>query len=320
MTRRHDSTLATGLCTSLVLHGALVFAGCVYYISQLESRLQYLPAITPPPLATTDGLLPANEFQLGEAMGVGSAIMAAEAHEDALARRAENDQPFASLDPAGFGKVGEPPVADALPAGQEGGNPPRFGVAPEPAITPPRPRAVQRPPVPQPPAPVDEPNQPDGPQPIPAIAPVPEPTAAIATTPDEPMATPAAPSGAPAVSADPAPQADGEIDPFSKTYSAEFRTGRTRVQIGRKHKLTRPRVLLAGQMDLIGRANARVVLAIRTDASGKVTTVAIEKSSGSQNVDQPALVAAYDWWFEPPKDAAGRPLPDGFLFTLSFVD
>jgi TonB family protein len=126
--------------------------------------------------------------------------------------------------------------------------------------------------------------------------------------------------GASASSADPAPQTDSEIDPFSKDGAVVFRPGKTTVQFGRKAKLTRPDILLAGQLDLIGVAHPSVTLAISTDATGKVSDVAVRKSSGSQNIDQPVRVAAYEWWFEPPRDSAGHPVPDHIKFTVSFVD
>ena len=52
--------------------------------------------------------------------------------------------------------------------------------------------------------------------------------------------------------------------------------------------------------------------------SGKVTAVDVFKSSGSNEIDQPCLIAMYDWWFEPLRDKAGRPVPDTILFTINF--
>jgi TonB family protein len=118
--------------------------------------------------------------------------------------------------------------------------------------------------------------------------------------------------------ADPAQQSDSETDPFSKIGSVEFRDGRLDVQFGRKVKVTRPRVPIVGQIDAMTLRQPRVVLKVTTDVTGKVTSVAIHKSSGSNEIDQPCLIAMYDWWFEPAKDKAGRPLADTFLFTISF--
>ena len=54
------------------------------------------------------------------------------------------------------------------------------------------------------------------------------------------------------------------------------------------------------------------------DATGKVTQVAIQKSSGSNELDQPTLIALYDWWFEPLHDAKGIAVPDCVLFKICF--
>ncbi|HEV7300958.1 MAG TPA: TonB family protein [Tepidisphaeraceae bacterium] len=335
MKRRHDATLTAGLCASLVAHGLIVFGASVIYIDRLESRI-WQPPLTRE-LAQATGTTSSNEFQLGEETGTGTAIAPMIGDQDALARQANSDQPFTSLDPAGFGKVGDPPAPSAAPPGEGGGGgaPARFGL-PSDTSTMPQPRP--RPPLAQRRAvPTAEEISPSGTSPAlppdvasnlsiselptvqePAEAPQTQVMAANLSNVPQATVAPGAP-GERAASADPAPLADSEIDPFAKTGAAEFRSGRTNVQFGRKSKLTRPRVLLAGQMDLIGKANPRVTLAIATDASGKVTDVAVRQSSGSPNIDQPVRVAAYDWWFEPPRDAAGQPQPDAFLFTVSFV-
>ncbi|MCS7033622.1 MAG: energy transducer TonB, partial [Phycisphaerae bacterium] len=87
-----------------------------------------------------------------------------------------------------------------------------------------------------------------------------------------------------------------------------------------KHKLVRPRLEMAGQADLMQlRPPIVVVLRIYTNAEGNVEKVDIVKSSGSINIDQPTRLAAYRWWFEPPVDSSGKPMPDVFEFLCRFI-
>ncbi len=83
-------------------------------------------------------------------------------------------------------------------------------------------------------------------------------------------------------------------------------------------RTVRPRLTLAGQYDLLALADPTVVLRVWIDAAGKVTNVQIEKSSGSNEVDQPCRVALYDWWIEPAKDASGRPVPSTMRWYLEW--
>jgi TonB family protein len=121
-----------------------------------------------------------------------------------------------------------------------------------------------------------------------------------------------------ATAADPAQQSDSESDPFTTTGAAVFHDGRLRVRSGRKIKTVRPQILVPGILDAIGESDPSVVLKINIDVTGKVTQVGIVHSSGSNDIDQPCVVAVYDWWFEPARDAAGKTVPDVVLFTISF--
>lgn len=117
--------------------------------------------------------------------------------------------------------------------------------------------------------------------------------------------------------ADGAPQTDSESDPFSVTGTAEFRPGKVTARFGRKVKTVRPRLSLAGQYDLIS-ASPQVVMRVRADETGRVREVKVVQSSGSREVDQPCVLAMYDWWFEPPRDPAGNPRAAEMLWTISF--
>ena len=120
-------------------------------------------------------------------------------------------------------------------------------------------------------------------------------------------------------SADPAPQANTESDPVTTIGGADFRMGSASVRLGRKYKLTRPHLSLAAQADLMTTAKPGLVLKIKIDSTGKVISAEIYRSSGSNAVDQPCKVAAYDWWFEPPRDAGGKPTGDVILFYIRFI-
>ena len=118
--------------------------------------------------------------------------------------------------------------------------------------------------------------------------------------------------------ADPAQMSDSESDAFSKIGSAQFRDGRLDVRFGRKIKTTRPHIPIVGQIDAFALRNPEVTLKVDIDPTGKVTEVKVHKSSGSNEIDTPCLEAMYDWWFEPLKDAGGKPIPDTVLFTINF--
>jgi TonB family protein len=133
--------------------------------------------------------------------------------------------------------------------------------------------------------------------------------------PPPPALAPPRPAGG---RADPAPLSDSESDPFSVLGTAYYHDGRLSVRAGRKIRSRRPRIGLAGQVDLYQRKTAQITLRVATDAAGNVTGVDILRSSGSNEIDQPCRVAMYDWWFEPKKDAAGNSMPDTFNFTIAF--
>lgn len=307
---RHERHFFLGLCASLLAHGCLVSFGLEAYIKQLESRIAQ-PGWTRDELVIVRSPAPA-EFILGDATGSGTAIDRAEA-PDAMRSplQADQDQPFASLDPSGQNGEGPPaaapaPAVEPMPEQLAA----RFGVpevaapvvpkAPGPSRGKPKPATS--------PVTVQEVAHADMPKAEP-VEPVEDVTRQVA------VASPQKPSPAPG---DAAPQTETEIDPFARTASVDFRSGKTDVQFGRRSKLRRPDILLAGQMDLIASALPRVTLGIRTDAKGKVVDAQVLRSSGSKNIDQPVRLVAYDWWFEPPLGEDGQPIPDSFAFTITF--
>ena len=118
--------------------------------------------------------------------------------------------------------------------------------------------------------------------------------------------------------ADPAPQAETESDPFAIVGSLEFRPGSTKVRMGRKHRITRPRLSWDTQYDFYGMTRSTLVLDLQLDETGQVVSATVEKSSGSESIDQPCRIAAYQWWFEPAKDVMGHPTRDEIKFTIKF--
>ena len=70
-------------------------------------------------------------------------------------------------------------------------------------------------------------------------------------------------------SADPARMSDSESDPFSRLGTATFRDGRLDIRFGRKVKTRKPKLLIAGQIDLLTLQRVQVVLKIDIDATGK---------------------------------------------------
>jgi TonB family protein len=130
--------------------------------------------------------------------------------------------------------------------------------------------------------------------------------------------TPAGKPGPNVAAADPAPQADTESDPFSTDASAEFHRGSMQVQFGRKHKITHPRLSWDTVYDFIGMTGSSCTLDLQIDETGNVVSATVVKSSGSDSIDQPCRLAAYQWWFEPAKDALGRAKKDDIKFTLKF--
>ena len=64
--------------------------------------------------------------------------------------------------------------------------------------------------------------------------------------------------------------------------------------------------------------SASVVLELQLDETGQVISATVIKSSGSNSIDEPCKLAAYSWWFEPAKDATGKPIKDVIKFTIKF--
>jgi len=113
-----------------------------------------------------------------------------------------------------------------------------------------------------------------------------------------------------------AASSDTESVPFTKANNVTFRNGKLAGRQGRKVKTTPIRLGLAGETDAMARGGANVQLGVRVEASGFVKSVEVLHSSGSDNIDLPCQRAVYSWWFEPQKDADGKPQPDAWVVTI----
>jgi TonB family protein len=335
--RRIDSSLAVAIGVSLCVHVALGVAFVHYAMTArltisrttADEPIEIIPDIEPDPAIDE----PLNEFTMGEATGSGYASHQVDSPVEATAREADLDQAFLSLDPSGAGGKGsDAAVSEAKGTGANRGqpsgtpspldeelavarrpSPAAFGVKSELKLPQRAYKVGVAPIISDAPAKVPTAGQ-EGE----AVASLLSPAAAAfpAQAPSPSAGSTSAGTGQPA--ADPARMSDSESDPFSRLGSAEFRDGALKVSFGRKVKTRTPKLLLGAQEDLFILRDAKIVLKIDIDATGKVTGVNIVKSTGSNAIDQPTRVAVYDWWFEPRKDDDGHSTPDQVQFTIAW--
>jgi len=290
MPRRRES-YALSFSASLVLHGAVCCALIWWYISymqrtpmaiaKLSPMVEKAPVILPPPPPEPDfsqaSAMPEHDDS-GEQKGKGTANRSTEG--------AEPMQAAAGLEQANLtrSKQGD---KESLVDGKP-------------------PEAVQLAQVD--PTPTVGVKQEDG-------------TPVFSAPKNDPKPAPAAdlpplPPGESIVKKRDAASSDTESVPFSKAHSVTFRNGKLAGREGRKVKTTPIRLGLAGETDAMARGGANVQLGVRVEATGFVKSVEILHSSGSDNIDLPCQRAVYNWWFEPKKDADGKPQPDAWVVTI----
>jgi TonB family protein len=323
---RRNLSLTVALCASLTAHALIVLWAARQYVAEIGGHIM-LPGFRLTLLGSP--LLPEEpRNRLGDEDGKGTAMLSTPGELPLLAPKASQDQPFLSLDPVGAGEVGVKPTESTAPPDDGSGDSPAAPMPAQPIAPPP---AVFAAPANADPAPtgVKDPieslggpfvRKPRGD--VEQETPL-ETSSAVAMAAILPPAQNADPnplnkSGARS-SADPAPLADSESDPTGVIGSATFRPGATDVQIGRKSRLTRPRLSLAAKADLTTERTRSLVLRLKLDETGKVTSAEVYRSSGSIAVDQPCQIAAYSWWFEPLKNSEGTPVKDVILFTIRFI-
>ncbi len=337
--QRRNVTLTIALCASLSVHALVLWVLMWWYVqSNPPPRLAALdqpdeaPIIIktppkpppPPPPAEPKKKTPPPDFSKalkqpprddsGEAQGTGAANRTTTGDKPMqawqgplqqadLTRNAkpDDDRDKSNLDiPAQAGKeVGDDSPAAPPPS-------PKFGVA-DPTPLPSKPAGS--PPliaIADPTKPANQSANADAPQ----LAGAKGSPDAKPTPPTPPAPTPKEIRGHTAVSS------DTDSTPFANANSAHFHDGKLEGRKGRKVKTTRIQYGLAAIADYPGLTDPTVVLGVTVDASGNVRDVIVLHTSGSDNIDQPAIRAVYNWWFEPGKDKDGHPLPDQWVVTI----
>ena len=330
MNRRADVSLTFALCASLVLHGLLSLALAEAFVRDVGGRIWLAAPSRGQALAEAEAPLPRFDLdedprrRLGDAEGTGYAIDESPGERQLLARQGAVDQPMLSRDPVGPGRVGDEPSEWTLAPGDGGAtdsarlpSPAFASAADAPAVGIAASAAV--------PSAASHPRNEVARDPAGDLA-------AAQATPDQMTAPSAvAPSAAPPpaasagdgdarpgprVAADPAPKGESELDPVSVVGTMDFRNGSTTVRAGRKHKIIRPRLTLDAKLDLVSLGSTYLILRMRLDESGNVTSSEVARSSGSNSVDQVFKVTSYEWWFEPARDQRNRPTTDLFQFVI----
>ena len=120
--------------------------------------------------------------------------------------------------------------------------------------------------------------------------------------------------------ADPAPESDSESDAFARIGSARFKNGKLDVRLGRKVKTVKPQFTIKGGLDHLSIVKPVTVVLVTVADSGKVNDVRVLRSSGSNEIDLPWVLAVYKWWFEPTKNADGKTTADIVQLTLGIID
>jgi hypothetical protein len=272
-------------------------------VQKKEAELTILPA---------DVQLPAPpQPQWGEHGGQGESLTSSEGEQPQSALRSRPDQAQLSRDPTGNG-----PVAMATPPqplSQPLTSPPQALPAPEPSLS--KAPAFRKPNKPDLAA-QQTPEKPQE-QPKPLEQPSPQQPTQQAAAPTPPAdlkkASPAA--GAPV------PHSERDSDAFARETSVEFKRGQVSARNGRETKIARPRANLGAMVEAAEISfPARMVFSIEIDNTGKVRRASLVRSCGSPSIDRAFLLAMYDSWFEPTKDAAGKPSADQFQFTMVLSD
>jgi hypothetical protein len=244
--RHRDISWTVALCLSLGIHAAIIrWRAEAYVAANNPVRLDGFNRV---PLVEQNPQPPAPppdiEQTLGDDKGTGYATDASPGDLELMARKGDQDQSYLSRDPQSLGQAGAAPGHS--PPGENGANGSRSAEQTASAQSSNHPFGIQQ--QSEPPAPAFK----APPDPTRGPAPAPHPDAPSAqTAAAQSSASPAvtmtayqAPTGQPgAVAANsPAPQAESDSDPFAVVGSLEFRPGSTKVQCGRQHHITRPRL------------------------------------------------------------------------------
>jgi hypothetical protein len=105
-------------------------------------------------------------------------------------------------------------------------------------------------------------------------------------------------------------KSESESDAFSDRPTVVFRNGRVVARDGRHVKSVKPKLTEAGRLALAAMEEPIIIIKVKIDEQGHVTDADYLRKSGIPEVDQPHLRAAYDWEFDPTRDATGKPVKD----------
>lgn len=338
MSRRPDRTWSIALCVAVAIHVGAALGTIESHNYSMRSRLAdgtLYPRLHITPFDEDAVLSELAELErpwklFGEHDGTGEATHRADGAEPLAGLLGDQYQPLLSRDPIGPGDIGNLPSAELRPQGDFGdggdGQGGRQGqrllptaaasAKAEPVLFgPPQTIADRLPAIPKRSPPVEVamlPDQQPPVQPAPPSVPVPP-----SGAPDS--GGNAGRPGADRPPADPAPMSDSEVDAFTKNKGAIIiRAGQIEARLGRKVKTVRPRLNLASIGSILSLREPSLRLAIRFDETGKVQHVTVMDSSGSNELDQPTVVAMYEWWFEPLRDESGNPQGDIVVLSINF--
>lgn len=333
--------LIVSVCVSLSIHAAaaLLALGPPPWHHRGGHRALAADIASGRPMANPQFTM--REMPFGESGGSGSAINSSDLWDQPLeARRGEQDQAWLSRTGGFSGRLPDLPFAPSAlsstgnrgptVAGVRNESSTPFGASSAPAAAP---RVARRAPVHVPAASVPE-MPPAAQRPVESPASSAQPAAAAPAPAAEGRAAASPPAAvAPAAHlaagrdaaghtagtasagggggppGDPAPRADSDSDAFSRAGSVIFRPGRVDAQLGCRVKAVKPRLTVKALVDLASLENPAVVMKVSVDETGKVTDVALLRSSGSNEIDLPVMLAMYSWWIEPPRDQHNRPRP-----------
>ncbi|HEX8325015.1 MAG TPA: energy transducer TonB [Tepidisphaeraceae bacterium] len=290
--RSSRSTFAVCLIASLAIHLA-IFQALKRFEGNAEVAAPKPPTPNQPVVPDLVPLPPAPKLAFGEKAGIGDANNSSPGDVLQSSPLSRPDQAALTRDPTGQASEAAPPK----PLSQPVTTPPPAEVPTPPAskllafrrAEKPSPRDAQPPPDPKP-----EPSQ----QPAKEAAPSRPPQDAV--TAGRPM-----------------PQSDQDSDPFAKEQTLEFKAGRVVARQGRQVKFARPRTNLSAMVEAAEISfPARLRLRVSIDATGRVREAVVATSSGSSSIDRAFVLAAYESWFEPAKDAAGKPVADQMTYTI----
>jgi hypothetical protein len=255
---------------------------------------------------------PKPAVQLGRTDGTGAATDDSPGDEPMQAKLAEQDQPLLSRDPVGPGKMHDEPAEGLAPPAPE--ETPMVGAA---AVA-----QVQQP-MPQRPARHVE-QAPDGEQGNPEVA---RDTTEQANS-DSPTPTPADPTAMPQPAANDVWRCrvcgsagrSGAAGRFGiRCIFIRRRRGlpqaeRSRHALGRRHRITRPRINLAGMVDTVSLRHLDAADGTAHRRHRQRRRCPNRQSCGSDQIDQACRLAAYEWWFEPRQGRASETFTFGIRF------